>query len=410
MLTLEALFDAYFDCRRHKRNTLHQLAFEANLERNLLALWRDLNDGSYQIGRSIAFVVTHPKTREVWAASFRDRVVHHLIYNAIRGRFHARFIRDSYACIPERSTHDGCLRIAGFSRSVTRNWTRPAFVLKGDIANFFTSINRHTVLAQLETRVHEEWLRRLIRQVILHDPRPSAIMRSGKALFDQVPRHKSLLHAPDGFGLPIGNLTSQFFANVHLDAVDQFVKHGLKAPYYGRYVDDIILLNEDAGLLNDWYGQIEAFLLNQLGLRLHPNKKRLYPAHQGIDFIGFMIKPGRTYLRNASLERCRQKIRAWERNGAPMDTQTLEKLGTSITSYLAMLRCVDGFRARRSLCRKFHNLFIYPDKDYTKLIVPREEKLTVARRPTKVDSTPKAVKKTNGITLGLQPAKRWYYH
>lgn len=371
-LTLESLFDAYFDCRRHKRNTLHQLAFEADLERNLLALWRDLQDGSYQIGRSIAFVVKHPKTREVWAASFRDRVVHHLIYNAIKGRFYARFIRDSYACIPCRGTHDGRDRIAGFARSITRNWTQPAFVLKADIANFFTSINRHTVLAQVEARVPEDWLRCLIRQVVLHDPRNGAVFRSSAALFQEVPRHKSLLHAPDGFGLPIGNLTSQFFANVHLDALDQFVKHGLKARYYGRYVDDIVLLHEEAAVLNKWYQEIEDFLHDQLGLHLHPKKKQLYPAHQGIDFVGFIIKPHRTYLRNASLTRCRQKIRAWERKGAPMDLPTLEMLGESTTSYLGMLRSINGFHARKSLCQHFQSLFIYPDKDYTKLIVPRE--------------------------------------
>jgi len=212
-LTLEAVFDAYFDCRKNKRNTLNQLAFEVDLERNLMDLWRDLRDGTYQIGRSIAFVVQHPKTREIWAANFRDRVVHHLIYNAIHGRFYARFIRDSYGCIPGRGSHDGMRRISAFARSVTSNWMQPAFVLKADVANFFTSINRYRILEQIEARVHEEWLRILIRQVVLHDPRGGAIFQSSPALFDLVPRHKSFLHAPEGFGLPIGNLTSQFFAN-----------------------------------------------------------------------------------------------------------------------------------------------------------------------------------------------------
>jgi len=369
-LTLEAVFDAYFDCRRHKRNTLQQLQFEADLERNLLALWRDLRDGSYHIGRSIAFVVTHPKPREVWAASFRDRIVHHLIYNAIRDRFYARFIRDSYACIPGRGALDGCRRVTHFARSITRNWTRPAFVLKADIANFFTSINRFTVLAQLEARVPEEWLRQLIRQVIMHDPREGAVLRSTPSLFACVPRHKSLLHAPTGFGLPIGNLTSQFFANVHLDALDQFAKRRLKARRYGRYVDDIIMLDETAEALNGRYERMREFLSDQLGLRLHPAKKRLYPAAQGIDFVGFIIKPGRTYLRNASLFRCRQKIRAWKRDGAPVNRPALTKLGQSVTSYLGMLRQVNGFRARKVLCRKVQNLFIRPDKDFTKLMVP----------------------------------------
>jgi len=235
-LTLEAVFDAYFDCRRTKRNSINQLRFEADLESNLVGLYRDLTGGYYRIGRSIAFVVTHPKIREVWAADFRDRVVHHLIYNAIYDRFHRRFIRDSYACIPGRGTHDGLRRVSGFARSVTRNWTRPAFFLKADVANFFNSIDQRLVVGLAERHVEEEWLRTLIRQIALHDPRPGAEMRSPPSLFARVPRHKSLIHAPAGTGLPIGNLTSQFFANLYLNELDQHVRHVLKAQRYGRYV------------------------------------------------------------------------------------------------------------------------------------------------------------------------------
>src|SRR5215831_6891570 len=134
-LTIDAVFDAYFDCRRTKRNSINQLRFEAELEGNLVALYRELAEGRYRIGRSVAFVVTYPKVRKVWAAQFRDRIVHHLIYNAISERFHRRFIRDSYACIPGRGTHDGLRRVSGFARSVTRNWSRPAYFLKADVAN-----------------------------------------------------------------------------------------------------------------------------------------------------------------------------------------------------------------------------------------------------------------------------------
>lgn len=131
------------------------------------------------------------------------------------------------------------------------------------------------------------------------------------------------------------------------------------------------MLDEDADLLNDRYKEMESFLLNRLGLRLHPQKKKLYPANQGIGFVGFIIKPGRTYLRNTSLSRCRQKIRAWERQGAPTENRhDLQKLGESITSYLGMLRQVNGFRARQSLCRNFRSLFVYADQECTKVIVP----------------------------------------
>lgn len=373
-LTLEAVFAAYFDCRRNKRNSLQQLSFEADLERNLMALWRELQDGSYQIGRSMAFVVTHPKIREVWAADFRDRVVHHVIYNAISPRFYKSFSRDCYACIPGRGTHDGLDRISGFARSITRNWTRPAYFLKADVANFFNSIDRNILVGLVEKRVEEDWLRALIRQVTLHDPRQNAVLRSSERLFAQVPRHKSLLHAPDGKGLPIGNLTSQFFANVYMNELDQFAKRKLKARHYGRYVDDIVLLHEDPDVLNGWYADMDDFLHARLALRLHPNKKQINLADKGIDFTGFIIKPGRTYLRQTSLSRCKQKIRAWEHDGRPVDAETLKDLAQSVTSYLGMLRAVDGFRARQALCRQLASLFILPDADCTKIIVPDGKK------------------------------------
>jgi hypothetical protein len=343
------------------------LRFEADLERNLVALYRDLSDGSYRIGRSIAFVVTHPKIQEIWAADFRDRVVHHVIYDAICDRFHRRFIRDSYACIPGRGTHDGLRRISGFARSITRNWTRPAWFLKADIANFFNSIDRDILIGLVERHVTEDWLRALIRQVALHDPRPGAVFRSSRALFDRVPRHKSLLHAPPGKGLPIGNLTSQFFANVYLNELDQYVKHRLCARYYGRYVDDIVLLHDDPRVLNSWYDQIDGFLQERLALRLHPRKKHLNRLEAGVDFIGFIIKPGRTYLRQTSLARCKRKVAAWERSGFPVDPASLDRLSASVNSYLGMLRQVDGYRARKALCARLENLFMQADENCTKV-------------------------------------------
>ena len=366
-LTIEAVFDAYFDCRKYKRNSINQLRFEADLESNLVGLYRDLVSGNYKIGRSIAFVVTRPKIREVWAADFRDRVVHHVIYKAIFDRFHRRFIRDSYACIPGRGTHDGLRRVSSFARSITRNWTRPAYCLKADVANFFNSIDRRTVIDLAERHVHEEWLRVLIRQVTLHDPRPGAIMRSPVSLFAQVPRHKSLLHAPDGKGLPIGNLTSQFFANLYMNELDQYVKHGLKAEYYGRYVDDVVLFHEDTDVLNMWYKQMDDFIQSKLGLRLHPNKKHINRADAGIDFTGFIIKPGRTYLRQTSLSNCKQKIRAWERSGSPVDPATLEKVSHSLNSYLGLFRQVNGYKARKSLCQRVESLFLQADEECTKV-------------------------------------------
>lgn len=259
-------------------------------------------------------------------------------------------------------------RVSGFARSITRKWTRDAFFLKADIANFFGSIDREVLIGLVLRHVEEEWLRALIGQIALHDPRANAVFRSSKALFAKVPKHKSLLHAPDGKGLPIGNLTSQFFANIYLNELDQFVKHRLRARYYGRYVDDLVLLHDDPGVLNSWYDQIDRFLQDRLAICLHPGKKHLNRAEAGIDFTGFIIKPGRTYLRRSSLARCRRKIAGWERSDNPHDPDALQKLSHSMNSYLGQLRQVDGFNARKAICQRVENLFLKADEDCTKLL------------------------------------------
>ena len=213
----------------------------------------------------------------------------------------------------------------------------------------------------------EEWIRTLIRQVVLHDPRGDFSMRSSPATFDMVPRHKSLLHAPVGKGLPIGNLTSQFFACLYMNELDQYAKHVLKAKYYGRYVDDVVLLHEDPDVLNEWYVRMDQYIQTSLAIRFHPNKKHLNLVHNGIDFTGFIIKPGRTYLRQTSLSKCQQKIRAWERNGSPVDTETLEDISSSLNSYLGMLRQVNGYNARKSICERVGSLFLQTDTECTKI-------------------------------------------
>ncbi len=365
--TLEAVFDAYFDCRRHKRNSINQLRFEADLERNLIDLHRDLVDRTYSIGRSVAFVIARPKIREVWAAEFRDRIVHHLIYNEIAPQAYRRFIRDSYACIPGRGIHDGMERVSAMARSLTRNWTRPAHVMKIDVANFFNSIDRLTLLDIVMRDAYSPWLEGLIRQVILHDPRPDAIKRSSRLLFQQVPDHKSLMRAPPFIGLPIGNLTSQFFANVYMNELDQFAKHKLRIRHYGRYVDDVIMMHEDPAVLRLWCTKIDEFLQSRLGLRLHPNKVSLNKAAAGFDFIGFIIKPGRTYIRRSTVHNCKQVIRRWERKGSPLDPASLTRLSQSLTSYLAMLRRANTYGQRKAICARVEGLFLQANAECTKL-------------------------------------------
>lgn len=300
-LSFHELVLAWKDCRRNKRNTGSALAFEAHLERNLCDLYDELLAGTYRPGRSICFVITRPKPREVWAADFRDRIVHHLLYNRIAPRFHASFSAESCACIPGRGTLYGARRLEAHIRSATENWSRPAHYLKLDLANFFVSIDKTILASQLDAKVHEPFWRALARTILFHDPREDFELRGRAELLALVPPHKRLANAPAHCGLPIGNLSSQFFANVYLNALDQFVKHQLGARRYVRYVDDFVLVHTCPQWLNAARERIEAFVIERLAARVNPSKTILQPVERGVDFVGHVIKPWRRTTRRRTV-------------------------------------------------------------------------------------------------------------
>ena len=307
--SFEELVQAYLDCRKSKRNSASALAFEQSLERNLCRLNDELTDGSYRPGRSICFVITRPKPREVWAADFRDRIVHHLLYNRVAPRFYASFIADSCACIPGRGTLYGALRLEAKIRSITQNWSKPAHYLKLDLANFFVSIDKRIVCDLLAKRITEPWWIELAEQILFHDPRADFELRGAQELLQRVPKHKRLTSQPATHGLPIGNLSSQFFANVLLDALDQHIKHDLRCKHYIRYVDDMVLLHESPQWLNAANGDIEAWLPKHLGLRLNPTKTILQPVSRGVDFVGQVIKPWHRVTRKRTVNEAMRRVR-----------------------------------------------------------------------------------------------------
>lgn len=321
------LAQAYFDCRRTKRNSATARTFEQDLERNLCRLHGELKDGTYHPGSSICFIITRPRPREVWAADFRDRIVHHLLYNRIAGRFHRSFIADSCACIPGRGTLYAVRRLETKIRSITQNWSRPAWYLKGDIANFFVSIDKRILHEQLARRIPEPWWLRLAELVLFHDLRVDVALHSASRMH-LVPAHKSLLNQPSHLGLPIGNLSSQFFANIYLDELDQFVKHQIRARHYVRYVDDFVLLHESPQWLNDAAAAIDEFLQTHLSLRLNPAKTILQPIERGIDFVGQVIKPWRRTIRRRTFNEALNRTAH----------QPPEQLFETANSYFGLLR------------------------------------------------------------------------
>lgn len=256
---LSDLSQAYFDARRHKRSRHYQRTFEARTDENLSALCGELYSRCYQAGPSTCFLVKDPKLREVFAAQFRDRIVHHLYYNYTHKMLERTFIADSYSCIKGRGTHYGIDRLAHHIRQVSENWHSPCYVLKMDIKGYFMHINRERLLQitlrqlrRLSPRrmcmgsqhrwrdcVDMDFLEWLSSEIIMLDPTVGCKVQGNPEEWSNLPHDKSLFHSPQGCGLPIGNLTSQLFSNVYLNELDQFMKRRLHCRHYGRYVDDL---------------------------------------------------------------------------------------------------------------------------------------------------------------------------
>ena len=362
--TYEEILKAYFDCRRRKRSKNPAVYFESNFEKYLYTLLDEINSGTYKVGVSKVFVITYPKVREVWAASFRDRIVHHLLYNHIGIWFEKHFITDTYSCIKGRGTSAASDKAIKYLRKVTQNWSTNAWCLQLDIANFFVSINRNTLWNCLEKYIGtESTTARITKQIVFNDPTRNYICTTPD-LLQLVPKHKSLLSCSSNYGLPIGNLTSQSFSNIYLDAFDKYMKHILKIKYYIRYVDDILILSKDKEELEHIREIADEWLLSNRELHFHPNKVHLFPANQTINFVGRIIKPFRSYPRRMVCEAANKKFTDLTKN--PLD----KKLLSACNSYLGILKSTNTYKYRSKLCSKI---------DLPTIITPSVSKIKLIR-------------------------------
>jgi len=247
---IEELFLAYYSCRKNKRNTINALAFEVDYENNLLTLLEEINTETYQPGRSVTFVVTKPVKREIFAADFRDRIVQHLIINKLNNLFEKEFIYDIYACRIGKGTHMGIKRADNFIRRCSQNYSQDCYILKLDIKGFFMSIDKDILFRKLEKFIEEKYYKpdkqliiQLCQKIIYHNPTLNCLVKGKRSDWKGLPHGKSLFDTSTQCGLPIGNLTSQIFANFYMNTFDHFIKHTLGIRFYGRYVNDIIFVH-----------------------------------------------------------------------------------------------------------------------------------------------------------------------
>jgi len=305
---LSELYNAYYSARKHKRNTLNQLAFEFDLSKNIHELYDAIRTRTYEPLQSIAFIVEEPVKREVFAANFRDRVVHHWIFNHLNPVLDGRFIDDCYSCRVGKGTLFGIRRLEHHVRSCSQNHTKPCYVMKMDIEGYFMRMNRKILYDQLERhfeKPHPHWknvpidlARYLIQKNLFNDPTLDCKFNTAPHTWDGLPKSKSLFYARPDCGLPIGNLTSQLFSNVYMGDFDNFVKRKLKCKHYGRYVDDFYILSssQDPEYYRYLRHEIDNYLQTNLELNLHPKKFYLQHYSKGIPFLGVVVYPYHTVV------------------------------------------------------------------------------------------------------------------
>jgi retron-type reverse transcriptase len=365
IFSLQNLYRQYLKCRRNKRNTLNALQFEFNAEWKLAALAVELQHKTYRAKRAIGFVVAKPKLREIVAADFSDRIVHHVLVDALETIFEPQFIYDSYACRQDKGTHKAVARVEQFIRQLSAN-AQPSYFLQLDIQNFFMNIDKNILLGLIYKRTRDHNLRWLAREVIFINPSQDMLLKGDSQLFKRLPAHKSLLNAPVGKGLPIGNLSSQFFANIYLNELDQFVKHNLKCSHYVRYCDDFILLDNSKAHLERFKGEIEQFLAEKLLLKLNPRYHVVLPVSNGINYLGYIVHREYRLVRKRVVNNLYEKLKKLLSQLCQLNKDgiwrinyfypELKRLHSVLASYLGHFKHANSYRLIEGVFKHFSEL------------------------------------------------------
>ena len=341
LTSFENLYLAFRKAAKGKRGQPSVAVFEFNLEENLLLLQDELRAGTYRPGAYASFYISDPKRRLISAAPFRDRVVHHALCNIIEPVFERTFIEDSFANRVGKGTHRALDRAQGFAR-------RYPFVLQCDIRQFFPSVDHAILFDILARKIGDARVLELCNHVLqsgegilageyemVYFPQDDPTQGSGQGLLARFrPR-----------GLPIGNLTSQFWANLYLNELDQFVKRQLRCPAYLRYVDDFLLFSSQKSELWAWKDGIREQLIG-LRLCLHERRSTVYPVANGIPFLGFRVYPTHRLLKQRNKWAFARRLRGWYSRIARGEMQ-LGDMERRIQGWVAHARHGDTWSLRR---------------------------------------------------------------
>ncbi len=333
------LFLAWKKARKGKIKRQYVIEFEKDLERNLLSLYSELKTDSYKPKELITFVLRDPKTRVISKADFRDRIVHHAIVNILEPIFDKTFIYDSCANRRGKGNLFGLGRLEFFMRKVSRNgkvngWFNEnqikGYCLKADIKHYFQEVNHEVLMKIIRGKIKDEKVTNLIRLIL---------------------NNHNVGGGECQKGMPLGNLTSQFFANVYLNKLDYFVKHTLKAQFYIRYVDDFVILHSSKEQLQRWKEQIDKFLREKLKIELHPQKSRIISLSMGIDFVGFRSFYFYRLIRKRNIKKMQKRITELENNEI-----SYWKLIESYQGWQAYAKWSDSFNLRKRILKEIQKV------------------------------------------------------
>lgn len=334
------LYFAYQSAIKGKRYRDDVLKFSQALGENLIVLLNEIEHEIYQVGPYSVFYVTKPKKRMIMALQFRDRVVQWAIYRQIFPLFDRGFIFDSYACRKDKGAHAAIDRLQYWMRQCDRKpgkW----YSLKMDISKFFYRVNHEIMLEILGRKIGDPKLMRLLATIINSETQYFGLPAGMSP--EEVPPEQRLADV----GIPIGNLTSQMFANIYLDRLDQHAKHVLGVRHYIRYMDDVIILGPDKKALAQLWADIEAFLADRLDLQLN-HKTSIQPLSQGVEFVGMRVWPTHRKLRRSTAKGIKRHLAdLLERYKA--GAVSAETLGRAIDSYKGVLKHCNSYGLRKKL-------------------------------------------------------------
>jgi retron-type reverse transcriptase len=337
LCSYENLELAFIKARKRKTLKDYVIKFESELSNNLEQLRQELESFTYAPGKMTEFIVRDPKTRRIGAFPFRDRIVHHAICNVIQPIFEKDFIYDSFANQKNKGTHLAIKRLEKFIRKVSvvnkNTVTCGGFALRADVRHYFDSVDHKILLEIIKRKIKDDKLILLIKN-ILENHKQETI----------------------GKGIPLGNLTSQFFANVYLNELDKFVKHVLKARYYIRYVDDFIILHKNKAVLEKWKNEISNFLRSALQLELHPEKSRIISLNEGITMLGFRVFYRYRLLKKSNARRIWKRLERFK-NEIDKNDITITDALKSIEGWMAYAKFANTHKLRQKVFKTFVNSF-----------------------------------------------------